>query len=87
MDNVFYSLEGTVQVGFEDGRIVRGWLSRYSDTGGERSLFLERASWIPEGSDPVDIPGPGILVTEKAGIQYVMFLDEVIEKQIEEPRS
>ncbi len=78
-NNVFYSLDGTVQVGLEDGRIVRGWLSRYSDSGEEHSVFLEQAFWIPEEGDPVGIPGPGILVTEKAGIQYVMFLDAMTD--------
>lgn len=86
-NNVFYSLRGTVQVGLEDGRIVRGWLSRYSDGGQERSLFLEQASWIPETGEAIDVPGPGILVTEKAGIQYVMFLDGQMGKQKKEHRS
>ena len=75
-NNVFYSLKGTVQVGLGDGRVVRGWLQRYSDTRDEHSLFLAQAAWIPESGEPVDIPGPGILITGKAEIQYVMFLDD-----------
>ena len=51
-NNVFYSLSGTVQVGLTDGRVVRGWLSRYSDKSSERSLFLERAAWIPVEASP-----------------------------------
>ncbi len=39
-NDVFVSLEGSVQVGLKDGRNLIGWIGRYSDSGGERSLFL-----------------------------------------------
>ncbi len=77
-NNVFYTLGGTVQVGLADGRVVRGWLSRYSDKAAERSLFLEQAAWITDQGEAVEVPGPGILLTDKAEIHYVMFLNDTV---------
>jgi Family of unknown function (DUF6338) len=74
-NDVFVSLEGTVQVGLKDGRNLVGWIGRYSDAGGERSLFLEGASWVAADGGLVEIPGKGILLTDKSEIEYVMFLD------------
>lgn len=73
-NDAFSSLEGTAQVGLQDGRNLIGWIGRYSDSGGERSLFLESASWIQEDGSTVAIGGMGILLTDKAEIEYVMFL-------------
>ncbi len=74
-NDVFVSLTGTVQIGLSDGRMVMGWLGRYSDTGDERALFLEKASWIDQDGTLTQIPGAGLLLTERAEIQFVMFLD------------
>jgi hypothetical protein len=74
-NDVFANLEGSVQVGLKDGRNLIGWIGRYSDSGGERSLFLESACWVGEDGPPVAIPGKGILLTDKSEIEYVMFLD------------
>ena len=74
-NDVFSSLEGSVQVGLKDGRNLIRWIVRYSDSGGERSLFLERAYWVQEDGSLVEIEGKGILLTDKAEIEYVMFLD------------
>jgi hypothetical protein len=74
-NDVFYTLGGTVQVGFEDGRNLVGWVVRYSDSGGERSLFLEKAAWIDDQNVRTEIPGAGVLVTEAAKMEFVMFLD------------
>lgn len=74
-NDVFYTLQGTVQVGLSDGRNLMGWVSRYSDSGGERSLFLERARWIQDNGTSIEVEGEGVLLTEKAGIEFVMFLD------------
>lgn len=75
-NGVFHDLEGTVQVGLDDGRTVVGWLRRYSDTGEERSLFLEKAAWVNEAGVRTEIEGAGILLTDKAGIEFVMFLED-----------
>jgi hypothetical protein len=75
-NDVFLSLGGSVQIELADGRMLVGWLARYSDTGDERSLFLEQASWIDEDGKTIPIPGSGILLTEKSEIHFVMFLDE-----------
>jgi hypothetical protein len=75
-NDVFSSLEGTAQVGLKDGQNLIGWIGRYSDSGGERSLFLERASWVLDDGSLVEIDGKGILLTDKAEIEYVMFLDD-----------
>lgn len=57
--------------------MVLGWLRQYSETGDERTLFLERASWLSESGSAVPIAGKGLLLlTEKAEIQFVMFLEE-----------
>lgn len=74
-NDVFSNLEGTAQVGLHDGRNLIGWIGRYSDSGNERSLFIERASWVNEDGSLVGIDGEGILLTDKAEIEYVMFLD------------
>jgi hypothetical protein len=75
-NDVFSTISGTAQVGLKDGRNLIGWIGRYSDSGGERSLFLESASWIAEDGSTVEIGGKGILLTEKSEIEYVMFLDD-----------
>jgi hypothetical protein len=75
-NDVFSSIEGSAQVGLHDGRNLIGWIGRYSDSGGERSLFIEKASWVLEDGSTVKISGKGILLTDKAEIEYVMFLDE-----------
>ena len=75
--DVFMNFGGTVQVGLGDGRSVIGWLKQYAESGDERTLFLERATWVGDDTDPVDVPGDGLLLlTEKSEIKYVMFLDE-----------
>ena len=74
-NDVFVSLSGTVQIGIADGTMAIGWLARYSDTGDERAVFLEKASWIAEDGTVTPIPGAGLLLTEKSEIKYVMFLD------------
>jgi Family of unknown function (DUF6338) len=75
-NDVFSSIAGSAQVGLHDGRNLVGWIGRYSDSGGERSLFVEEASRIKEDGSTVKIDGKGILLTDKAEIEYVMFLDE-----------
>lgn len=67
---------GSVQVGLADGREIVGWLQRYSDIGDERSLFLARVAWVEADGNHTVIPGPGILLTDKAEIRYIMFLDQ-----------
>jgi Family of unknown function (DUF6338) len=75
--DVFMNYGGTVQVGLGDGRSVIGWLKQYAESGDERTLFLERAIWVGESAEEVDVPGDGLLLlTEKSEIKYVMFLDE-----------
>lgn len=74
-NDVFVSLgSGTVQVELADGRSVVGWLNRYSDTGDESALFLEKASWVSENGEYIPIEGAGVLLTDKAEIKFVMFL-------------
>jgi MFS family permease len=74
-NDVFSSIQGSAQIGLHDGRNLIGWIGRYSDSGGERSIFLESASWVQEDGTLVEIDGKGILLTDKAEIEYVMFLD------------
>ncbi len=76
---------GSVQVGLADGREVVGWLQRYSDIGDERSLFLARVAWVEEDGRRTEVPGPGILLTDKAEIRYIMFLgasEDIPRKEI-----
>ncbi len=74
-NDVFSTIGGSAQVGLKDGRNLIGWIRRYSDSGGERALFLDNASWVDEEGETIEIGGKGILLTEKADIEYVMFLD------------
>jgi hypothetical protein len=77
--DVFLSQKaGYVQVELADGRSALGYVSAYSDSGKERALFLRDAAWVTrdaQGNETfVEIPGPGLLLTDKSEIKYVMFL-------------
>jgi hypothetical protein len=72
--DVFHTLGGYVQVELADGRSVLGWLKYYSDGPDEPSLFLEDAAWVNAGGEPVQIPGPGIMLTKDSGIRNIHFL-------------
>jgi hypothetical protein len=74
-DDVFKDLDGVVQVELADGRSVLGWLKFYSDTPEDRTLFLERATWVNEDGGLEEIRGPGILLTKESDIRQVMFLN------------
>jgi hypothetical protein len=74
-NDAFQEIGGWVQVGFEDGTQIRGWVRYYSDEAGDTSLFLERAAWI-DGEDREEIDGPGILLTSSAGIKTITFLGQ-----------
>jgi hypothetical protein len=75
-NDVFVNLDGSIQVGLKDGRNLVGWIGRYSDSGTDRSIFLEKAYWVQEDGSRVEIDGKGILLTDKAEIEYVMFLND-----------
>lgn len=72
-NDAFQEISGWVQVGFEDGTQIRGWVRYYSDESGDYSLFLERAAWI-DGEEREEIEGPGILLTAAAKIKTITFL-------------
>ena len=72
--DVFHELSYYVQVQFSDGKRVIGWPKYYSDTPEESSLFLENASWIDHDGRLIEIPGPGILITQNMPIETIMFL-------------
>jgi hypothetical protein len=74
-NDTFYTFSGYVQVELADGRQVIGYLRFYSDTPQEASLFLEDAAWRNDDGTPVEIDGPGILLTKDVGIRTVMFLN------------
>jgi hypothetical protein len=73
--DVFYNFGEAVQVELTDGRSVMGWLKYFSDTPEGASLFLERAAWVGSDLKPIEIKGPGILLTKESGIRSVSFLD------------
>jgi hypothetical protein len=52
-----------------------GWVRYYSDDVNDGAIFLEKARWVDEDGAEVPVNGPGILLLGKAGIQYVMFLE------------
>lgn len=74
-NDVFQLHGGVVQVELSDGRSVIGWLKYYSDRPDNASLFLERASWVRDDGQPVEIIGPGILLTGENHVRSIMFLD------------
>ena len=75
--DTFHQCAGFVQVELKDGRQVVGWVVRSSRDSEESSLFLSHAHWLDDAAEPIEIPGPGILLTKASGIRHVMFLDEV----------
>lgn len=81
-NDVLASLGGTAQVGLRDGRNLIGWIGRYSDSGTERSLFLESAAWVNEDGSLAPIVGEGIFLTDNAEIEYVMFLDQPVTGEL-----
>ena len=78
---------GSVQVGLGDGREVVGWLQQYSDIGEERSLFLAKVARVEEDGSRTMIPGPGILLTDRSEIPYIMFLADTGDEQLTEEPS
>jgi Family of unknown function (DUF6338) len=83
--DVFYNFGEAVQVELADGRSVMGWLKYFSDTPDEASLFLERAAWVGSDLKPIEIKGPGILLTSESGIRSVAFLNWTPEEPTEKP--
>lgn len=79
--DVFHDAGGVVQIQLGDGRQLMGWIRYYSDEPKDSSLFLEKAAWIGENSTTIPIDGPGILITEKLGINWVEFLSRPKQKQ------
>lgn len=77
-NDVFQETGGYVQIGLADGRSLMGWLRDYSDEEGDYSLFLEEASWVVKtvngNESEIRIEGPGILLTRKMDIEFVIFL-------------
>ncbi|MGA7522524.1 MAG: DUF6338 family protein [Acidobacteriaceae bacterium] len=76
-NDVLQDVDGVAQVELSDGRSVMGWVSYYSDDPDDASIFLERAAWVTSNGEELEpIPGPGILLTQQAGIRSVMFLNK-----------
>jgi Family of unknown function (DUF6338) len=76
-NDVFQEIrQSFVQVGLPGDIQVVGWLRYYSDEAKDSSLFLEDAAWYDKDGTEHVIDGPGILLTRRVGIQYVLFLDE-----------
>jgi hypothetical protein len=72
--DVFHTVEGYALIEFTDGRRLRGWPQHFSDTPEEASLFLAQAAWILDDGEPVEIEGPGVLITKGFPIQTISFL-------------
>jgi hypothetical protein len=72
--DVFQDNGGWVQVSMKDGKKALGWVRYYSDDVGDRSLFLESASWIDDMGGEEVIDGPGLFLTKDSEIESVMFL-------------
>lgn len=79
--DVFHDITAFVIIEFIDGRRLRGWPRYFSDTPEEGSIFLEHAAWILDDGTPVEIEGPGILVTKSLPIQTISFLSGVQSEQ------
>lgn len=79
--DVFHDITAFVIIEFTDGHRLRGWPRYFSDTPEEASLFLERAAWLLDDGTPVEIEGPGILVTKNLPIQTISFWSGVRTQQ------
>jgi hypothetical protein len=64
-----------IQVELVDGKNVLGVLMYYSDDSEDGSIYLKQASWVDADGQPVEIPGPGILLTRNCGIRCVSLLN------------
>lgn len=79
--DVFHDITTFVLIEFTDGRRLRGWPRYFSDTPEEGSIFLEHAAWILDDGTPVEIEGPGILITKNLPVQTISFLSGVRAEQ------
>jgi hypothetical protein len=80
-NDVFHDHGGYILVELSEGRMILGWLRRFSDYAGEPSLYLEDAAWVAEDQSRVQIEGPGVLLTAASGIKTVMFLRPTDERR------
>ncbi len=71
----FQHVERYVVVHLVDGRRVYGFPRFYSDRDGERSLFLENASWLNDQNDLLNQTRMSIFLDEKSGILLIEFVD------------
>ena len=74
-----------ILVSFADGSSLLGYLRYYSDESEDSSLFLEDAAWVFEDGSQEQIPGPGILITKQAALEFVTFLDPAEEGEVKVP--
>jgi Family of unknown function (DUF6338) len=72
--DTFHDLGGVLLVELGDGRRVMGWVRYYSDEPKNASLFLENAVWVDADLETTPIDGPGILITQSLGINWIEFL-------------
>lgn len=71
----FQHVERYVVVHLVDGRRVYGFPRFYSDRDGERSLFLEDASWLNDQNNLLNQTRMSIYLDEKSGILLIEFID------------
>lgn len=85
--DVFHTVDGYALIEFTDGRRLRGWPQHFSDTPEEASLFLTQAAWILDDGAPVEIEGPGVLITKSFPIQTISFLAPIPKTAAEMKRD
>ncbi len=72
--DIFLDQRRYVMVTFTDGRRLFGWPEYYSNDTTEGLLYVSRAAWIGDDGEYTDLGVHGILLTNKNGIESIMFL-------------
>ena len=85
--DVFHERRGVVLVELGDGRRVMGWIQHYSDDPKESSLFLEKAAWIDDAGENIEIQGGGILITKELGVKSIEFLNSTVAESKAESKE
>jgi hypothetical protein len=75
--DVFSEFKGRwFQLVLKDGTKITGWPGYFSDEPDKREVFLRDAFVEPPDGQDYNLPGPGVLLTEKTEITRVQILPE-----------
>jgi hypothetical protein len=72
------------QIRLKDGTRITGWPEYYSDDGDRREIFLADAIVEPVDHPDYKLDGPGLLLTERAEIEWIEILPDQPDEAIDD---